>query len=132
VRLWHEPGVLLIILEETGIIYENQTCGCACYQSSAEGILVPFNNDPPLDQPELSTAAQLSSLLEGAHYLTNEADRIDAILASDWVTRCARVDRFRLRDSGEAWVYVNITEEADSFLTGFGNCRGVLTWQNSD
>ena len=68
-------------------------------------------------------------------------------------TSFVKVDRTRLDDSWEAWVYVLIEspDEADLVvggqveaaaeasagtyvgpLLGFGRARGVLTWENSD
>jgi len=126
-------GVSAILLESSGVIYSNQTGGCACTRPEAEGILVPFNNDPPLDSPEKALWRRLRSILENAPYLTPElADRVDAVLADDPDTHFAKVDRSRLRDSHESWVYVEIAADASFLLRGFGPAKAILTWPNSD
>lgn len=114
-------------------MYSNQTCGHACAHSEAEGVLVAFNDDPPLDEPDRALWRRLSRLLENAPSLTTHlADSVDAELAAHVDTRCARVDRARLVDSHEAWVYVDLDGDASDFLTGFGHVKAVLTWRNSD
>jgi hypothetical protein len=133
VTLWNVEGVVAIVLESSGVIYSNQTCGHACMQPEEEGVLVPFNDDPPLDEPEKALWQRLRSILEHAHYLTPDlADRVDTTLADQPDTRCARVDRSRLDDSHESWVYVDIAADASSLLSGFGQAKAVLTWPNSD
>ena len=133
VTLWNIEGVMLILLRESGVIYTNQTGGHTCQQPEAEGILAPFNNSPPLDQPHLSTESQLKRVLTGAQRLTPaEADEVDEILARSRDTKCAKVDRARLTDSMEAWVYVEVNECGDHLISGFGPCKGILTWSNSD
>jgi hypothetical protein len=133
VCLWDMCGVAAIILEESGVIYYNQTGGSACLHSEAEGILAFFNNDPPLNSPELSFEHQLTQLFNGIQIMTEElAQQIDRLLASYKATACAKVDRNRITKSHEAWVYITITETEPSLITGFGNCLAVLTWPNSD
>lgn len=133
VTLWNIEGVMLILLRDSGVIYTNQTGGHACAQPEAEGILAPFNNSPPLDQPDLSTESQLKRVLTGAQRLTPaQADEVDEILAHWQDTKCAKVDRTRLTDSMEAWVYVDVNECGDDLISGFGPCKGIITWSNSD
>ena len=100
-------------------------------QCSEEGVLIPFNNDID-DEIE----RRLSVELLNANYLTeSNAKNVDAILATSRDTQCATVDRSRLRDSMEAWVYVRIAEDASDtgrLFKGFGESLAVLTWNNSD
>jgi hypothetical protein len=126
-------GIYAIILEKSGIVYTNQTHGVACMQSKAEGVLVPFEWDYPLDEPNQSHERRLAQLLEDAMRLTeSDADQIDAIFARWPPTACAKVDRTKLNDSGEAWVHIDIEETSESDLKGFGKCKAILTWPNSD
>jgi hypothetical protein len=41
-----------------------------------------------------------------------------------------------LKESQEAWVYVNVADLSDGLdgppISGFDLCKGVLTWSNSD
>ena len=131
ILLWDSEGVLAIILERSGIVYTNQTGGHACCHPEEEGILIPFNNDYPLDSPEERLEYRLSNLLENAQYLTKKtADLVDSVLI-DCRFENVRVDRSRLKESQEAWVYIEVNGELD-FVDGFKNFKAVLTWNNSD
>jgi hypothetical protein len=126
-------GAAAIVLEASGVVYSNQTCGNACAQPEAEGILVPFNDASPLGQSEQAFWERLARILENAHYLTPHlADQVDAELAADPDTRCATVDRSRLKDSHESWIYIDLDGTASGLLSGFGRSKAVLTWPNSD
>jgi hypothetical protein len=134
VELANLDGVGLIVAAETKVWYANQTGGHACLQSELEGFYVPFNNGWPTSD-DRSTKAQLSSLLTNVRGLTLEmAHWIDSgILASSGETASARVDRSRLADSHEAWVYVDLQPwHAGGPLCVPTPCKGVLTWENSD
>jgi Family of unknown function (DUF6210) len=123
----------LIVLLPSGVAFKAQVGGTWCRQEIAEGVLVPFENDPPLDAPELALHAQLRKLLREIAALTDElADAVDHLLSAHHFTMGARVDRARLAESCEAWVYVDLRETNDSIFHGFGNCKAVLTWPNSD
>ena len=133
VTLWNVEGVVLILLRPSGIVFTNQTGGHACFHPEAEGVLVPFNNEHFLDQPELGVKRQLSNLLTNACHLTPElADKVDDILSGSHETRCAKVDRTRLQDSMEAWAYVDVDDGGECLFSGFGRCKGIITWENSD
>ena len=133
VRLWNAEGVLAIILRPSGVTYTNQTGGMLCWQPSAEGVLVPFNGDNLPEQFEQSLAYELRSLLWDVSRLDAEfADKLDAIFGASINTRMARVDRSRLADSHESWIYVDLDEPEDALIAGFGRCKAVLTWSNSD
>jgi len=61
------------------------------------------------------------------------------VLAEKPSTAFVTVDRARLSESQEAWVFVLVDspaegepESSDIPLYGFGRTRGVLTWVNSD
>ena len=62
------------------------------------------------------------------------ANKIDEILALADESKLFKVDHSRFSDSHEAWIYVDVLESADetSTLKGFGICKGILTWNNSD
>ena len=65
----------------------------------------------------------------------NDALFIDALLVRWRVASIIEVDRSRLRDSHEAWVWAVITgEEEDGIYAGLGPYPrpAVLTWSNSD
>lgn len=44
-RLYERNGLAMIVPARTGIVYQNQTRGHACYQCSQEGYLVPLGRE---------------------------------------------------------------------------------------
>ena len=138
VNLYDMPrDVMLIIEYPSGVFYENQCGGVACCQAELEGVLVPLGLAPE------DVERFMTSPLAGAARLDVElADMIDGILASVFFAKYIRVDRSRLSDSCEAWVFVVAETPEDSAFQlygpyfgaprGFGTVRGVLTWPNSD
>lgn len=123
----------LIVHAQSGVIYQNQVCGTLCRQNEAEGVLVPFDIEVPLDSPHLALDIRFRTLLLEVMGLTEElALSIDRILADNLYTSFVSVDRTRLDESCEAWVYVDIREAEFSTMRGFGACKGILTWPNSD
>lgn len=138
IRLSHMPDdVMLILGYPTGIVYENQVGGVACRHEEFEGVLVPVGL-PPEDAARFMAL----SFPRTAAIDADVADRIDEILASVPFARYLEVDRSRLRDSCESWVFVLAEIPQDSTFQlygpyfgaprGFGPVRGVLTWPNSD
>jgi hypothetical protein len=132
----------LIIKCDSGVVYNNQTGGNFCLQNQEEGILaIIFDSTGDiLNRISLYTQNKIA--------LTEEdADYINEILWSYSVTRMLSVDKSKLNDSVEAWIYVDIEdkEEIENKLKesnhevhpvydfrGFGKKEGVLTWDNSD
>lgn len=125
-------------------MYQNQTGGNLCYQMELEGVLMPLG---------ISTANSRSieklDFPSGKIGISNNvADAIEDILFSEEETKFLRVDRERMHESMEAWIYVIVTSSPGEFPTiesalltrntplsysfGFGLCSGVLTWPNSD
>lgn len=132
-----ETGMGLIILRQTGIFYTHQTGGYTCYPSEEEGVYVPLQREFT-EQEKL-----LSDFFMGPKWKgwcgdgIDEATAkfVDKILSKSYQTKYLRVDRTRLQDSKEAWVYVDVSEpdEPDlSPISGFGHCKGVFIWTNSD
>ena len=128
---------MLVIEYPTGIFYENQCGGVACSQEEIEGVLVPLGL-PREDAERFMTAP----FPRAAPVNVEVADMLDEILASAAFAKYVKVDRSRLIDSCEAWVFVVAETPEDSELQlygpyfgaprGFGTVRGVLTWPNSD
>lgn len=140
VLLWNIPDEIMLVVEHpSGVVYQNQVGGVVNWQAELEGVLAPLDV-----RPDAVRRIQDCPYPSGREGITDEiADAIDALLASEPGARSVRVDRARLGQSWEAWVYVLIdspersTVEAaadDCFgsICGFGRARGVLTWQNSD
>ncbi|MDI3288350.1 DUF6210 family protein [Polyangium sp. 15x6] len=146
----------LIVLRATGVSFFNQAGGVCCLQPVEEGIFVP------LGAPEVEQALSEYILATYGPAGTSRLDRkdadvVDQLLAKDRNTRMLSVDRARIHDSCEAWIYVDIGAHPDrypelpiegnertwadpnspinqslSLIFGFGRCKGVLTWPNSD
>jgi hypothetical protein len=138
INLYDLPYEVMLILEHaSGVIYENQVGGLLCWQANIEGVLAPVDLDP-------DAVEQIMNLpYEPRRGITAEvADAVDAVLAASPGGRYMHVDRARLAESYEAWVFVvaDIPESSEHQLQGpyfgaprgFGRTTGVLTWPNSD
>ena len=147
-----EESLGLIILCPSGVMYTTQTGGNYCTHPSAEGAFMPIGTG--------EQQAALAKVFGGgasSEIDAREADLIDEILSRDRGTSILSVDRTRLDDSHEAWVFVSIARHPDRFpalpisgtpetyadpncpinqsfspIFGFGTGRGILTWPNSD
>jgi len=130
--------VMLLVEHASGVVYRNQVGGVICWQAEIEGVLAPIN----LGQDIVERIMGLP--YPPGHHVTAEiADALDAALASDPGGRYLKVDRARLHESLEAWVFVvaDTQEDPPYHLLGpdyfgavfdFGRVSGVLTWPNSD
>lgn len=126
-------GLGLIVLHPSGVLYTNQVAGNGCFHPEVEGVFVPLETD--VNRYELNA---LEQHFKGSWNSLNEseADLIESILRKsrcglNWIS----VNRTRLKESFEAWVYVNLNPKTDrmfEYLTGFDNSQAILTWQNSD
>ena len=135
-------GTSLILNYPTGIGYTNQAGGTACLQPTAEGVLVPFDNDCDVERRFMSLELDLDQYFQTAWEGTNatlgikdsDANAIDALLQSRKLTDWIRVDRERLRESFEAWIHVTVLADHPFYCHGFGPYprHGILTWANSD
>ena len=135
IKLYELAGAALLYPAKTGFHFMNQVGGSACEQLSLEGMLIPFNNDYPLEQPEAFIENRLCSYFadHGWGKLTlDQVDELDNILDEYSETKGVKVDRERLDKSTEAWVWVICKETANSCFEGFGEFKAVLTWPNSD
>ena len=128
----------IVVLYPSGVYYSNQTGGHACLHPLVEGVFIPIRAD------ELDLEKELAEHFTGSKWQgwccdgidEETAIFIDGLLAQCHLTRGTRVDRNRLRDSHEAWVYVEYRNPAEadwrSEISGFGAREAVLTWENSD
>lgn len=133
----NQVGVIIIF--NSGVVYHNQTAGVTCNQRYQEGVLVL-----PTD-PELVMDAPIGGIYqcpidralrhmdwEILNIDDQRADAIDALLKGYGFTKGIAVDRTRLSESEEAWVYVTVEPLDGVMYSGFGPSRGVLVWENSD
>jgi hypothetical protein len=117
----------LIVECDSGVIYTNQAGGTFCMQPKAEGALVPLGNDCHIEDrlhaffanPDVPAIG-----LQPAH-----ADALDLILRTPeepfvvTPTFFLEVDRSRLDDSMEAWLYVTIVACPDEHLIAYTQYR---------
>jgi hypothetical protein len=139
IRLWDIPNeIMLLVGCSSAVRYRNQVGGVVCASEEIEGVLSPLD----LSERAIERICELP-YPNGAQGISVEiADTIDMILKSEPCATFLKVDRDRLEDAWEAWVYVVIDAPEDSDparstdyfgpIFGFGSCKGVLTWQNSD
>lgn len=139
IMLWGMPDALMLIIEhDSGVVYENQVGGNICWPGMQEGVLAPVEVGP-LTQEKI----EVLPYPNGAAGISVEiADELDTLLASENTTRFLSVDRSRLHECWEAWIYVIISAPPGQSVSpgekyfgpayGFGIKRAVLTWINSD
>ncbi|ABJ75823.1 DUF6210 family protein [Leptospira borgpetersenii] len=138
VRLWGMEKIGLIIEHKTGVVYSNQTGGYVCSQPKAEGAFVP------IEDPENEIQMKLRKYFTGPKWndwcsagIDEEtADFIDSLLVSLYFLPNLKVDRNRMSQSHEAWIYVNLLPKNEDseyqVYYGFSGEFGILTWENSD
>ena len=157
IRLYELEGPGLIVECASGVLYTNQAGGNYCMQPETEGVLVPLGNACKIEDKLYAffTGPDAPTLrLEPSH-----ADALDMILRTPEApyamtpTFFLEVDRARLAESMEAWLYVTITACPEPYafrewnrneqpelpqhpmhypFAGFGRRSAVLTWANSD
>jgi hypothetical protein len=157
IRLFELEELALIVECPSGVLYTNQAGGNYCLQPETEGVLVPLGHSCNIEDKLYAFFTGPDAprrRLEPSH-----ADALDIILRTPekpyvmTPTFFLEVDRTRLADSMEAWLYVTITESPEPYafdewnrneqpelpqhptrypFAGFGRRSGVLTWANSD
>lgn len=136
IKLYDTEEAGYIILYPSGVYYTNQAGGYACLQPFEEGVYVPSNNITFKLEDKLSeyfTGEKWKGMC--AYEIDkDDADFIDGLLKECYPTRFLTVNRERLGDSVEAWIYVKgvCAEENIPIISGFGEFEAVLTWLNSD
>jgi len=137
IRLDFLESLGLIVPWPTGVVYETQTGGNMCDQDRLEGFLVPLydaSQHPPRDYSD-----QLHKFFTGPKWGgecrygidAESAQVIDAILSPSPLGMS--VDRSRLGDCREAWIYVTVKPEVGWAPHGLNwPDWAVLTWPNSD
>lgn len=119
----------IIILFPSGVIFTNQVAGYGCLHPEAEGVFIPLS----VGHKKILFALQQHFNGNWQHIEETDAQIVDRLLRSDGF-EFIKVDRTKLEESFEAWIYVNVAEISETFplLKGFGEAKGILTWANSD
>lgn len=149
IKLWDHVGTGLVVPWPSGVLYSNQTGGIYCMTPEVEGIFIPVGNDSlTADNTLVSHETELRQHFvkawgsSGAASGLNErdADFIDQLLRSTApFIPYIKVDRTKLLESHEAWVYVLLDDDSSpgnvkSLFEGLGPFprSAILTWANSD
>ena len=131
----------IIISYPTGVTYSNQTGGTSNLQPELEGCLVPL---PEVHPDKVPPDKILAIHFSGPKWRetgatsgidTEDADLIDALLNDCRLSGIVKVDRSKLKESHEAWVFIQIlNDDPGNAFSGFDPYPrvGVLTWSNSD
>jgi hypothetical protein len=129
IELFNFDGLGLIILFPSGVVYTNQVGGLGCLHPQAEGVFVPLS----IRHKKVLFALQQNFNGDWHHIKETDAQIVDKLLRSDGF-EFIKVDRTKLEESFEAWIYVDVEKlsEPVPLLNGFGKVKGILTWENSD
>jgi len=128
----------VIIPCRSGVIYTQQVGGIACLHPEVEGVFVPlcsFKGDRDKLMEGLSKIFYDKYECHCYKGITEEdADYLDKVFRK--AKYPFKVDREKLRESVEAWLYIVITRDVVTYdvpwITGIKGKKGILTWQNSD
>jgi hypothetical protein len=140
IRLWDTVGLGVIILFPSGVNYSNQAGGHSCLQPEAEGVFVPLH-DEATEQEKMLYSHFTGPKWGGwcNQYIDDEtADFIDNLLELSHHTKILKVDRQRLQDSYESWVYVQIWDQpkeppvSHNMEQGVGLTASGESWKDSD
>jgi hypothetical protein len=139
ILLFGIEGLFLVVDCHSNVVYQNQVGGNVCWQAEQEGALAAIDVSP-----ESLALIEGYAFPTGAQGISEEvADFLDSVFRKNRAAEFLSVDRARLHESWEAWVYVKIAdvpEYSDDWCSqsyfgpifGFSSRRGVVTWPNSD
>lgn len=121
--------VAIILKAKTGFKYSNQTGGVCCNHPEQEGLLIPLENIDIISAV-LCKELTIGTFIDNPSYV-NKFDTLFQKLKLP-----LEVDKELLAECQEAWIHVNITEEANKFeftpLYGLAGMKAVLIYTNSD
>jgi hypothetical protein len=127
VTLYESACFGLIVEYPSGVEFMNQVAGYACYHPVLEGFFLPLcSGEFGIEQRVIGVFGEYGYWKGITEQM---ADEVDAVLDSYYLTKELCVDRSRLKETYEAWVWVCGRCPA---LSDLGEIRGVLTWENSD
>ena len=130
VSLYPLSQLALILLIPTGVKYHNQTGGHSCCQREAEGLLVFVDNGRLYD-----SLVKYAEEDKGGWWTESDlsdADYLDMLFENSGDSYL-KINRERIPESHEAWIYVNIDCNYEyPTYGGFSSKHGILTWDNSD
>jgi hypothetical protein len=131
----NQVGVIVCL--NSGVVYHHQTGGTACRQRRQEGVLL-LPSDPELvrEAPMEVYRCPIEAALQSMDWLVRMDEErtmvIDTLLKTFGATAGISVDKTRLHEAEEAWVPVHLEPVEHALYESFGNCQGILVWNNSD
>ena len=132
VNLYRYGGMGVIMLCESRVTYSNQTGGYSCDHPEVEGVYVPLNLGW---EGDYATLKDHFTGPKWGGWCNNGIDDETADFVDNFLPGGLKVDRSRLKDSHEAWIYVVVSNEDEDnrdLAYWWGFSHGVLTWENSD
>lgn len=128
----------VIILENSGIHFFNNTGGKANIREEAEGTFAPLSNCLPLglshsERTNLCLTNQLRKITtQNPALAPSQVSDVNDVLREISSSDRYQVNLSRLAESKEAWVYVTIYPQGDySHFEGYDTIEAVLTWPNN-
>ena len=132
IQIGEFDGLGLIIEYPSRVHYTNQTGGYACRHPVQEGAFIILDNTYHLGT---RLEAHFTGEKWGGHCYdgidVETADFVDDFL-HETCSKLLKVDRSRLKECQEAWVYVIVEQDKTELPEWNIDGRGVLTWNNSD
>ncbi len=129
IPFWPHPWPLLLLPRPSGVFFDMQCGGLACYHRHIEGFYLPIFGQ--YGQAFADSLEALHPGCNGPSVTSEEAAALDAIFAEFQVP--LKVIASRLEYSYEAWVHVEIIEpNEDRLLSNFAGYEGILIWRNCD
>lgn len=142
VEIWDSVGLGLIISYPTGVLISTQTGGTACLHPEIEGIYLPLANDYYTDTKEFfSPEIELSEYFVSQYHRSGavngislkDVQVIETILNKYNLSSFIEVDRKKLLQSHESWIWVKLQQTNNMLLSNFTfPLSAILTWNNSD
>jgi hypothetical protein len=130
IELDEMTGLGLVIACPSRVAYTNQVGGYACRHPEIEGVFVPLSGNVSEKLYAFFTGPKWNGRCYDS--IDEEtASFIDSILRELCLDSSLCVDREKLEESCEAWIWVKIS--MNSLLwPGLNEGEGILTWENSD
>lgn len=129
-------GVGIIISYKSGVFFTNQTGGLACHHPIYEGIYTPLDLDNPISFFNDIHLADIFDAYTTKDFIItlDDADKLDIIFSKHPNMKRFIVDRSKLKESEEAWIYVIMKHDNYQYadIQGFKECKAVIIYENSD
>ena len=139
VELYQHPWPMVLIPWSSGVMFTVQTSGLLVLPRSVEGICLPLYRGEyiserldSLGHNHPGCCVDNTGDIEELPHATDsiDADVLDEIFQETHVP--LKVDRQKLNDSCEAWVYVHVLPNNNLLLAAFVGQEAIFTWANCD